>query len=42
MARDVERALVDVVVTHGGRSAEDAIGYVAALRKAGRYQADVY
>ena len=42
MARDVERALVDVVVTHGGRSAEDAIAYVAALRKAGRYQADVY
>ncbi len=42
MARDVERALVDVVVTHGGRSTEDAIAYVAALRKAGRYQADVY
>lgn len=42
MAKDVERALVDVVASHGGRSAEDAIAYVAALRKAGRYQADVY
>ena len=42
MARDVERALVDIVAEHGGRSAADAIAYVAALRKAGRYQADVY
>lgn len=42
MAKDVERALVDVVAEHGGRSAEDAIAYVASLRKAGRYQADVY
>ena len=42
MARDVERALVDVVAEHGGHSAEDAIAYIAALRKAGRYQADVY
>lgn len=42
MAKDVERALVDVIAGHGGRSTEDAIAYVAALRKAGRYQADVY
>ncbi|MEI5667397.1 sulfite reductase subunit alpha [Bosea sp. CCNWLW174] len=42
MARDVERALVDIVTEHGGRSSEEAIAYVAALRKAGRYQADVY
>jgi sulfite reductase (NADPH) flavoprotein alpha-component len=42
MAKDVERALVDVVAMHGGRSAEEAVAYVAALRKAGRYQADVY
>ena len=42
MARDVERAMVDIVSEHGGRSAEDAITYVASLRKAGRYQADVY
>ncbi|MGO4171848.1 sulfite reductase subunit alpha [Bosea sp. TAF32] len=42
MAKDVERALVDVVAEHGGRSGEEAVAYVAFLRKAGRYQADVY
>ncbi|MFN3671970.1 MAG: sulfite reductase subunit alpha [Bosea sp. (in: a-proteobacteria)] len=42
MARDVERALVDIVAAHGARSAEDAVSYVAALKKTGRYQADVY
>lgn len=42
MAKDVERALVDVVAEHGGRSGEEAVAYVASLRKAGRYQADVY
>lgn len=42
MARDVERALVDVVASHGGRSSEAAIAYVAGLKKTGRYQADVY
>ena len=42
MAKDVERALVDVVVEHGKRSADEAVAYVAGLKKAGRYQADVY
>lgn len=42
MARDVEHALVDVVAAHGGTSTEAALAYVAALKKAGRYQADVY
>jgi len=42
MAKDVERALVDVVAEHGGRSSEEAIAYLASLRKTGRYQADVY
>ena len=42
MARDVERALVDIVAEHGRRSSEEAIAYVAGLRKAGRYQADDY
>jgi sulfite reductase (NADPH) flavoprotein alpha-component len=42
MAKDVERALVDVIAQHGGRSADDAVAYVAGLKKAGRYQADVY
>jgi sulfite reductase (NADPH) flavoprotein alpha-component len=42
MAKDVERALVDIVAEHGQRSSEEAVAYVASLRKAGRYQADVY
>jgi sulfite reductase (NADPH) flavoprotein alpha-component len=42
MAKDVERALVEVVASHGGRTIDEAIAFVAALKKAGRYQADVY
>ncbi|MBS7544400.1 sulfite reductase subunit alpha [Ancylobacter oerskovii] len=42
MARDVEHALVDVIAAHGGKSTDAALAYVAALKKAGRYQADVY
>lgn len=42
MGRDVERALVDIVARCGARSTEDAISFVAGLKKAGRYQADVY
>ena len=42
MAKDVERALVDVVAEHGKRSTDEAVAYVAALKKTGRYQADVY
>jgi sulfite reductase (NADPH) flavoprotein alpha-component len=42
MARDVERAMVDVVAQHGGRTVDAAVAYVAALKKSGRYQADVY
>ena len=42
MAKDVERALVDIVVEQGRMSTDEAVAYVAALRKAGRYQADVY
>lgn len=42
MAKDVERALVDIVAEHGGRSSDEAVAYVASLRKLGRYQADVY
>jgi sulfite reductase (NADPH) flavoprotein alpha-component len=42
MAKDVERALVEVVATHGGKSTDEALAYVANLKKAGRYQADVY
>jgi len=42
MAKDVERALVDIVAQHGARSADQAIGFVAELKKQGRYQQDVY
>ncbi len=42
MAKDVERALIDIVAQYGARSTEDAIGFVADLKKSGRYQQDVY
>jgi sulfite reductase (NADPH) flavoprotein alpha-component len=42
MAKDVEAALVDVIAAHGGRSADEAVGFVQEMKKAGRYQADVY
>lgn len=42
MAKDVERALVEIVEQHGGRPTDAAVAYVAALKKSGRYQADVY
>ncbi|HEX2654375.1 MAG TPA: sulfite reductase subunit alpha, partial [Xanthobacteraceae bacterium] len=42
MAKDVERALVDVVATFGARSTDEAISFVGNLRKTGRYQTDVY
>jgi sulfite reductase (NADPH) flavoprotein alpha-component len=42
MAKDVERAIIDVAAEHGGKSPEAAVAYFAALKKAGRYQADVY
>ena len=40
MAADVEKALIEVVATHGGRP--DAAAFVADLKKRGRYQTDVY
>jgi sulfite reductase (NADPH) flavoprotein alpha-component len=42
MAKDVERALIDVVAQHGKHSPEDAARYVADLKKNDRFQADVY
>jgi sulfite reductase (NADPH) flavoprotein alpha-component len=42
MAKDVERTLVDIVAQHGARSTEEAIAFVADLKKKGRYQQDVY
>jgi sulfite reductase (NADPH) flavoprotein alpha-component len=42
MAKDVEAALVEIVAAHGARSTDEAIAFVGSLKKAGRYQADVY
>ena len=42
MAKDVERALVDIVAEHGARSTDEAIAFLADLKKQGRYQQDVY
>jgi sulfite reductase (NADPH) flavoprotein alpha-component len=42
MAKDVEAALVDIVVAHGARSIDEAISFVQGLKKSGRFQADVY
>src|SRR4051794_35433893 len=42
MAKDVERALVDIVALHGARSTDEAVAFVAELKKKGRFQQDVY
>jgi sulfite reductase (NADPH) flavoprotein alpha-component len=42
MAKDVERALIDVVAGYGARSSNDAVAFVTELKKQGRYQQDVY
>jgi sulfite reductase (NADPH) flavoprotein alpha-component len=42
MAKDVERALVDIVSECGGRSTDEAVAFVNELKKSGRYQQDVY
>jgi len=42
MAKDVERALIDVVSEHGKHGPEDAARYVAELKKNDRHQVDVY
>jgi sulfite reductase (NADPH) flavoprotein alpha-component len=42
MAKDVERALVDVIATFGARTTDQAIAFVSDLKKTGRYQTDVY
>jgi sulfite reductase (NADPH) flavoprotein alpha-component len=42
MAKDVERALVDIVAQFGARSTDEAVSFVADLKKRGRFQQDVY
>jgi sulfite reductase (NADPH) flavoprotein alpha-component len=42
MAKDVERALVDIVAQFGARSTDEAVLFVADLKRNGRFQQDVY
>jgi sulfite reductase (NADPH) flavoprotein alpha-component len=42
MAKDVETALVDIAGRHGRLKPDEAVAYVAGLKKSARYQADVY
>jgi sulfite reductase (NADPH) flavoprotein alpha-component len=42
MAKDVERALVDIVAQFGARRTDEAVAFVANFKKRGRYQQDVY
>ncbi len=42
MAKDVERALIDITAQFGARSIDEAVAFVTELKKKGRYQQDVY
>jgi len=42
MAKDVHAALIDIAVTHGGHSHDDARAWLADLMQQGRYARDVY
>jgi len=42
MAKDVEKALHSIIEMHGKMSPEEAIQYVATLKKQKRYVRDVY
>ncbi|MEX2271360.1 MAG: hypothetical protein WD690_07825 [Vicinamibacterales bacterium] len=42
MASDVDAALHEIIAREGGRTADQAKGYVDALRKTKRYKRDVY
>jgi sulfite reductase (NADPH) flavoprotein alpha-component len=42
MAKDVHAALLDIIATHGGKSAEDAADHLNDLQAQGRYARDVY
>ncbi|MGJ8679977.1 assimilatory sulfite reductase (NADPH) flavoprotein subunit [Paraglaciecola sp.] len=42
MAKDVQDALVKIAVEHGGKTEEQAEQYINDLRRAKRYQKDVY
>jgi sulfite reductase (NADPH) flavoprotein alpha-component len=42
MAGDVDDALLDVIIEHGGLSRDAATAHLKELRRAGHYQRDVY
>ena len=42
MAHDVDKALHTIIETEGGKTAEEAAAYVAAMKEAKRYRRDVY
>ncbi len=42
MAKDVERALVEIVAEYGAHSVEESIAFVNGLKKTGRFKLDVY
>ena len=42
MAKDVETALREIAADHGSMNAAGAHDFIAELKAAGRYQADVY
>ena len=42
MAKDVERALVDIVAQFGARSTDESVAFLGELKKKGRLQQDVY
>jgi sulfite reductase (NADPH) flavoprotein alpha-component len=42
MAKDVHEALVTIVQQHGGKNQQEAESYLSELRRAKRYQKDVY
>lgn len=42
MAKDVETALLSIIEKHGNKSTQEAKQYLLAMRKAKRYQKDVY
>lgn len=42
MANDVEKALQEIIIEHGARSAQEAISYLNHLSKTNRYQKDIW
>jgi sulfite reductase (NADPH) flavoprotein alpha-component len=42
MAKDVDKALHDVIAEHGNMSEQQAVDYVNQLKKDKRYVRDVY